>query len=88
MDFDAWWKREGERIDPDTSDVPWFDKRRALAEAAWEAAKGVSSNYVADHELYPQKITFANGRVVKMKGTGHLFVTREQPDAAHGEERK
>lgn len=32
------------------------------------------TNYTADHELYPQRIEFANGRVVEMRGQGHLFV--------------
>lgn len=35
---------------------------------------GSGTNYVADHELYPQRIEFTNGRVVKMRGQGHLFV--------------
>lgn len=36
--FDEWWNNEGRFIDPDTSDVPWFDKREALCHAAFEAA--------------------------------------------------
>ena len=80
MNFDSWWKRKGQFIDPDTTDVPWFDKRKALAEQAFNAALAISTNYVADHEVYPQVITFANGRVVAMKGQGHLFVsTKAKP---------
>lgn len=40
--FDAWWICEGRYIDPDTADVSWFDKRKALAEAAFDA--GVKQN--------------------------------------------
>jgi hypothetical protein len=47
-------------------DVPWFDKRKALAEAAYEAAKAQSANYVANEECMPDKVTFGNGRVVKI----------------------
>lgn len=35
--FDKWWQEEGKMIDPDTEDVPWFDKRQALADLAFEA---------------------------------------------------
>lgn len=37
--FDDWWLADGQYIDPDTSDVPWFDKRRGLAEAAFKAGR-------------------------------------------------
>ena len=77
MNFDEWWKREGNFYDPDTEDVPWFDKRRELARKAFEVATAISTNYIADHEIYPQRITFSNGRIVSMKGTGHLFVGKE-----------
>ena len=36
--FRKWWQETGRYIDPDTEDVPWFDKREALAELAWNAA--------------------------------------------------
>lgn len=36
--FDIWWKNTGRLIDPDTSDVPWFDKRKSLAQSAYVAA--------------------------------------------------
>jgi hypothetical protein len=36
----------------------------SLAEDAWTAALAQSRNYVADQEVMPEKITFANGRVV------------------------
>lgn len=35
--FNIWWKEVGKFFDPDTEDVPWFDKRKALAEAAFSA---------------------------------------------------
>ena len=37
--FDDWWAADGQYLDPDTSDVPWFDKRRALAEYAYNAGR-------------------------------------------------
>lgn len=39
MDFEEWWESEGKYIDPDFADVPWFDKRKALAEAAFNAGQ-------------------------------------------------
>ena len=74
-DFDSWWEREGQFIDPDTDYVPWCYKRKEFAALAWTAANAASTNYVADHEVYPHVITFRNGRVVAMKGQGHLFVS-------------
>ena len=38
-DFDTWWHEDGRMIDPDFSDVPWFDKRESLCESAWNAAR-------------------------------------------------
>jgi hypothetical protein len=38
MKFTDWWETEGSFIDPDTSDVPWFDKRKSLCQAAFDAA--------------------------------------------------
>jgi len=35
--FDLWWREDGRFIDPDTSDVPWFDKREALSAMAFAA---------------------------------------------------
>ena len=35
--FDKWWHEDGKMIDPDTEDVPWFDKRKSLAEIAFDA---------------------------------------------------
>lgn len=62
--FEQWWERDGRMIDPDFSEVSWYDKRKGLAEAAFNAAKAQSRNYVADEEVMPEKVTFANGRVV------------------------
>jgi hypothetical protein len=33
--FEEWWNKEGRFYDPDTEDVPWFDKRKELAELAF-----------------------------------------------------
>jgi hypothetical protein len=48
---------------------------RALAEARRDAA--TSKNYVADLEVFPRTVTFANGRVVRVVGTGHLEIDYE-----------
>jgi len=81
--FDAWWSRRGQFIDPDTSDVPWHDKRKALAEAAFDAAMAQSGNYVADAEVSPRCVTFANGRVVTVGHDGaSLDVGRAQEPVA------
>lgn len=67
--FDEWWARVGRSIDPDTSDVPWEDKRRALAEAAFDAAIAQSGNYVANDDTRPTTVIFANGRAVRIANT-------------------
>jgi hypothetical protein len=42
--FEEWWNRVGRFYDPDTEDVPWFDKRKELAELAfrsgWQSVTG------------------------------------------------
>lgn len=38
-DFESWWTSDGRFIDPDTSDVPWFDKRKELAALAFIEAR-------------------------------------------------
>lgn len=39
-EFENWWRDDGRFIDPDTDDVPWFDKRKGLAESAFNAGRG------------------------------------------------
>lgn len=68
--FDEWWNRDGRFYDPDTTDVPWYDKRKALAERAFHAASAQSRNYIADQEVYPQSVTFFNGRRVRVSSRG------------------
>lgn len=79
--FDEWWNRDGRFYDPDTSDVPWFDKRKDLAERAFDAAMAQSRNYTADSEVEPQEFTFTNGRRVKINWTefdkAHLTIEAE-----------
>lgn len=71
--FESWWEREGKSFDPDTSDVPWEDKRKALAEKAFDVAMAISGNYVADRECEPTVVTFENGRRVCLSESGlHL----------------
>ena len=41
--FDEWWRADGAYIDPDTSDVPWFDKRQELARLAFEAGRAAAA---------------------------------------------
>ena len=65
--FDEWWARKGRFIDPDTEDVPWFDKRKALAEEAFRAAVAQSGNYVVDDSVFPRNVQFGNGRVVVIR---------------------
>lgn len=79
--FDKWWREEGRMLDPDTSDVPWFDKREGLAALAFEAGMKCgmarSRNYVADEAVLPERITFANGRSV-------WIAKNEAPGVQHG----
>lgn len=74
--FDDWWHRKGQFIDPDTADVSWEDKRRALAEAAFDAALAQSGNYVANDDTDPTYVAFANGRIVRLsEATEGPFLT-------------
>lgn len=57
--FEDWIQRTGQ----ETRNVG----AKALAKAAWEAAKAQSRNYVADDEVMPERVTFANGRVVTIQ---------------------
>jgi hypothetical protein len=72
--FEKWWAEEGKSLDPDTEDVPWFDKRKGLAALAFEAgikcgmARG--GNYTGDRSIEPQSVEFANGRTVKIREMG------------------
>lgn len=54
--FEEWWSRAGQYVDPDTSDVPWSDKRKGLAAAAFAAAFAQSTNYVADNAVDPTEV--------------------------------
>lgn len=73
MDFDEWWMRTGRWLDPEPA-VSWHDKRKALMEEAWAAAKAQSGNYVADTAESPHAVTFANGRKVVVGSDGALGV--------------
>lgn len=65
--FESWWIRAGRHIDPDTEDVPWFDKRKALAGTAFRAAMAQSGNYICDDAVLPGEVVFANGRKVSIQ---------------------
>ncbi len=69
----------------------WFDRTKAAAiikevlaaaikraEEA-EAKLAQSTNYVADDEIYPHVVWFANGRSVRIASGGHLDVDFEYP---------
>src|ERR1019366_5722957 len=73
MDFDEWWTRRGQYVDPEAS-VSWADKRKGLAEEAFAAAKAQSGNYVADAPEGAHRVTFANGREVYLGKDGELKV--------------
>jgi hypothetical protein len=62
--FRDWWDKDGRFYDPDTSDVPWFDKREFLAEYAFDAARAGMGNFTVDDEAHPTRATFACGRTV------------------------
>lgn len=70
--FKSWWERVGRTLDPDTSDVPWHDKREGLAQLAFVAAFAISKNYVVDDAVEPHELIFANGRAVTSQGL--LFI--------------
>jgi hypothetical protein len=46
--------------------------KRRVAEL--EGKLGQSTNYVADDELYPHVVWFANGRTVSIASGGHLEI--------------
>lgn len=73
-DFENWWERKGQFLDPDTSDVPWQDKRKALAEMAFDAAADQSGNYITDHPQFPKEALFANGRRVKIQDQNGIII--------------
>ena len=64
--FDKWWQEDGRMLDPDTEDVPWFDKRQALAELAFEAGikcgMARAATYTADDAVMPERVDFASLR--------------------------
>lgn len=75
--FEQWWRRDGRLIDPDTEDVSWFDKRKGLAEAAFNAALAQSGNYTANDSVDATEIRFANGRRVWINESGTLSCERD-----------
>ena len=72
--FEKWWAEDGQYIDRDSDNV------KTLAELAF--AKGVeigtawSRNYTANSSVDPDRIHFANGRVVKLsRETGRIYLS-------------
>ena len=68
--FDKWWQESGRMLDPDTEDVPWYDKREALAHIAFDEGvrlgMAIGGNYTASSSSCPDSVTFENGRTVKI----------------------
>jgi len=52
--FEEWWGKDGRFIDPDTSDVSWFDKRKELCALAFRAAALTAPAPVAPPEAEPR----------------------------------
>lgn len=82
--FDEWFTRNATEIAApgqlQYNAVGWMRK-------AYESAKAQSRNYVADEEVMPERITFANGRVVTIEdnpnpnvGNGVYLAVGQLPD--------
>jgi hypothetical protein len=69
--FDKWWQEQGRSLDPDTEDVPWYDKREALAHIAFDEGvrigMAVAGNYTANDSISPTSVEFSNGRTVRIR---------------------
>ena len=86
--FEKWWQEQGRSLDPDTEDVPWYDKREALAHIAFDEGvrigMALAGNYTASDEVAPDFVRFANGRTVQIgEHSGHglspyLVIGREE----------
>jgi hypothetical protein len=86
--FEKWWADDGRFYDPDTEDVPWFDKSKELAELAF--AKGIeigmarSGNYTANSEKmldYALRETAEAVRIMhRDRSTLHVFDYGIEPD--------
>lgn len=48
--FEQWWSADGLFIDPDSADIPWYDKRKGLAAEAYFAGLSAGSKQVAEEE--------------------------------------
>lgn len=78
-EFEKWWSRYESFIDPDFSEIPWLDIRKALCEDVWDAAIKIgmarAGNYAANTETEPTSLVFANGTKVSVVN-GHLVIDR------------
>lgn len=45
--FEKWWQDDGVFYDPDTDDVPWYDKRKELAAYAYRARQAELESQLA-----------------------------------------
>lgn len=75
-DFETWWdayRKTQPSVAPPASGMP--ERDRKLARAAYGAAMSHSQAYLADDEVYPKRVSFANGRVVAYKlASGRAFL--------------
>lgn len=69
--FEQWWQRIGLSLMGKNTTYP------EVARMAFLAALAQSRNYTADEEVKPEKITFANGRVV-------WIADNKEPGVHHG----
>jgi hypothetical protein len=73
--FDEWWTRSGRNFRPNATDATLAHKEYAAV--AWRAATAQSANYIADDEVTPGVVEFANGRIVEISTNdqGDAFLT-------------
>ncbi len=68
--FEKWWSEDGKYLDPDTSDVSWYDKREALSHIAFDEGIKIgmarAANYTTNDGEEPDVVEFTNGRTVKI----------------------
>lgn len=70
--FSAWWLADGQFHDPDTDDVPWFDKRRALCWIAYfEAAKAAAPPAPQPCRWRPEVQAFADLMEQQLRANDH-----------------
>ena len=61
-EFDDWWIADGKFFDPDFSEIPWFDKRKDLAEYAWHRGRASMTTFLnrKSHHIREAAIVLTN----------------------------